>query len=45
MKIQEEVLKNQFCSYKQWIEKKGEEWISDCFATYPIIDFTVEGDV
>ncbi len=45
MKTQEEVLKNQFCSYKQWIEKKGEEWMSDCFATYPIIDFTVEGDV
>ena len=44
VKTQEEVLKNQFCGYKQWVDKKGEEWMSDCFAAYPIIDFTVEGD-
>ena len=44
VKTQEEVLKNQFCSYRQWMEQKGEEWMSDCFATYPILDFTVEGD-
>ena len=44
VKIQEEVLRNQFCSYRQWIKKKGEEWMGDCFVTYPIIDFTVEGD-
>ena len=44
VKMQEEVLKNQFCSYRQWVDKKGEEWTSDCFAAYPIIDFTVEGD-
>ena len=44
LKTQEEVLKNQFCSYRQWMEKKGKEWMSDCFVIYPIIDFTVEGD-
>ena len=44
VKTQEEVLKNQFCSYRRWVDKKGEEWMGDCFATYPIIDFTVEGD-
>ena len=44
VKTQKEVLKDQFCSYKQWVEKKGEEWMGDCFATYPIMDFTVEGD-
>ena len=44
LKTQEEVLRNKFCSYGQRVENKGEEWMSDCFATYPIIDFTVEGD-
>ena len=41
---QKEVLDYKFCSYQQWIDKKGKEWMSDCFATYPILDFTVEGD-
>ena len=41
---QEEVFKNQFCSYKHWVNKKGEEWMGDCFERYPIVDFTVEGD-
>ena len=44
VETQEEVFKNKFCSYRQWIERKGEEWMGDCFTTYPIIDFTVEGD-
>ena len=44
VKTQEEVLQDQFCSYKQWAEKKGEEWMGDCFAIYPITDLTVEGD-
>ena len=44
VKIQDDVLKYPFCSYNQWMAKKGEEWMSDCFATYPILDFTVEGD-
>ena len=44
LKAQEEVLRNQFCSYRQWMKKRGEEWLSDCFATYPILDFTVDGD-
>ena len=45
VKTQNDVLKYPFCSYKQWVEKKGEEWMSDCFASYPILDFTVEDDV
>jgi len=44
VKTQEEVLKDQFCSYGRWVKKKGEEWMGDCFAVYPIMDFTVEGD-
>ncbi|MFC1598565.1 transposase [Patescibacteria group bacterium] len=32
------------CSYKQWISKKGEEWIGDCFTRYPVKDFIVEGE-
>ena len=44
VKNQDEVSNYKFCSYKQWINKRGEDWTSDCFATYPIIDFTVEGD-
>ena len=45
VKTQEEVLKNEFCSYRQWMNKRSEEWMGDCFVTYPILDFTVEGDV
>ncbi|RLG81399.1 MAG: hypothetical protein DRO40_09720 [Thermoprotei archaeon] len=44
VKIQDEVLNYPFCSYKQWVDKKGGEWMSDCFRRYPIIDFTVGGD-
>ena len=44
VKIQDDVLKYPFCSYNQWMEKKGGEWMSDCFAEYPILDFTIEGD-
>ena len=33
-----------FAVYRQWITKKGKEWIDSCFETYPIIDFTIEGD-
>jgi putative transposase len=44
VKTQDDVLKYPFCSYQQWMKKKGEEWMSDCFAEYPILDFTVDGD-
>ena len=44
VKNQDEVLDYKFCSYKQWVAKKGKEWINSCFETYPIIDFTVDGD-
>jgi hypothetical protein len=42
VKIKDDVLKYQFCSYQKWIEKKGDEWMSDCFTTYSILDFTVD---
>ena len=29
-----------FSSYNYWLEKKGKEWLSSCFTTYPIIDFS-----
>jgi len=33
-----------FSSYKIWLERKGKEWLNDCLAQYPIIDFTKEED-
>ena len=41
---QDRVLDYKFCSYRNWMEKKGREWIGDCFEKYPIKDFTVKGD-
>ena len=41
---QSDVLGYEFCSYRKWIEKKGKEWMNDCFEKYPIKDFTVEGE-
>jgi len=29
-----------FSSYRSWRDKKSEEWLNDCFAKYPIVDFT-----
>lgn len=42
VKSQYECYEYKFCSYKQWADKKGLEWVSNCFETYPIRDFTVE---
>lgn len=42
VKTQKEVLDHKFCSYQQCMKKRGEEWMSDCFAIYPINDFTVD---
>jgi len=44
IKTQEEVLNYEFCSYKDWMNKKGAEWLASSFERYPIKDFTVEGD-
>ena len=41
---QNEVLSYKFCSYKQWVEKKGQEWMDSCFENYPIADWTVSGE-
>ena len=41
-KWQEEILGSPFCSYRQWADKNGEEWLSSCFERHPIRDFTVE---
>lgn len=34
-----------FSSHKNWVEKKGMEFLSDAFERYPIYDFTVDEDV
>ena len=44
VKSQKEVLTYKFCGYEKWIDKKGDEWMSDCFARYPIRDFTIDYD-
>ena len=41
---QQKCCEYKFCSYKQWADKKGEEWLDSCFETYPIVDFTIEAD-
>lgn len=33
-----------FSSYNQWLKKNSKEWIADCFAQYPIVNFTCEND-
>ena len=33
-----------YSSYNQWVNDKGVEWMRDVFTTYPIVDFSVEGD-
>jgi len=34
-----ELLGYRFCSYAEWVEKKGKEVVEDSFARYPVIDF------
>lgn len=34
-----------YSSYSRWVKDKGIEWMNDVFDTYPIIDFSVEGEV
>jgi len=35
----------QYSSYRSWAKEKGIEWMEDVFASYPIVDFSVEGEV
>ncbi len=34
----------QFSSFNDWVKKKGNEWVYDCFRRYPILDFTRDED-
>lgn len=34
----------EFCSYKQWLKRKSEEWLNSCFEKHPIVDFTIKND-
>jgi len=43
VKTKEEVFNYEFCSYKNWAEKKGKDWVDSCFETYPIVDLTIGG--
>ena len=40
VECQDDVFEYQYCSYRQWVKRKGKEWTDSCFAEYPIIDFT-----
>lgn len=33
-----------FCSYKQWFDKKGEDWMAECLREYPVKDFSISID-
>ena len=38
-------LKNyKFCSYSQWLKDKGEEWMCEIWAGYPIVDYIIPND-
>jgi len=34
-----------YSSYQEWIRDKGAEWMADVLTNYPIVDFSVEGEV
>lgn len=38
----EELEKFDFCSYKYWLEKKGKDFLFDCFYYYPANDLDIE---
>ena len=40
--VQTSVCNYEFCSYRQWFKKKGEQWLISCFAANSIRDFTAE---
>ncbi len=33
-----------FSSYGFWLEKRGSEWMGNCFAQYPVVDFLGGGE-
>jgi putative transposase len=35
----------QYSSYRSLVEEKGTEWMEDVFRSYPIVDFSVEGEI
>jgi len=39
VKYQDDVFDYQYCSYRQWVNKKGKGWVDSCFDEYSIIDF------
>ncbi|MCD6283860.1 transposase [bacterium] len=41
IKNQDLVKNYKFCSYRQWLKRKGKKWLISCFELYSIIDFTV----
>lgn len=43
VKNQKEVLNYRFCSFKQWIDKKGYNWVDSLFNYYPIYPSSIEG--
>lgn len=34
-----------FSSYKNWLDKRGAEFLSDAFEKYPVYDFTPDEDI
>lgn len=40
----EELNEYKFCSYRKWLSSKGEEWMSEVWANYPIIDYIIPND-
>jgi len=44
VKNQDSVEGYNFCSYRQWLDLMGRDWLLSCFSEYPIIDYTVDGD-
>ena len=34
----------EFSSYKQWLEKRGKEYLDEAFQKYPVVDFVIQND-
>jgi len=39
---QDEVINYKFCSYKKWLETKGQEYMDNLFESYPVKNFNKE---
>jgi len=44
VKSYEELKNYEFSSYIEYCNKFGEEWLMECFANYPIVDFSIPED-